>query len=608
MVQIKKIKLWRGLCSNPKCGLSKRQVSEAKMSAVKSKFAGLLRGLLRRFDGDEDVAAKTFRPGAAVEPSAPISMPGSSPSSASVSVSQAAPANPDEIQLPLQPILASLPMELRAKIMGTVNTVTMTLSIPVEKVIAQLATGSVKISFGELRLLAPGVFASSGGELDAKMVALPLNQILLQINPALLARRSVKKPAEISDDISSPFDARGQGLKISTEPFKSQPKTSAPAMPLPMSHFTPPVFEKSVPPPPVGSAPVFTPRWTTPASDKPAPRNGVHGNGANGNGNGNGASKAPYISPPISAAPVPGASAAPVPPTTVLPGQSQPTISAPLAALSEHWPEPLKTEIELLDLSGAQVALPVNLVEPALKLGRVIFSWRDLRSWIKPAVMAVSAHDGIELELPLKILAPLFFSRQNHGGGQKKISVSEEIPNLFFGFPSAEPAGVPPAPTVAPTPVPSAVAAATPLPDTNFFSRTLQPQTSDSEFKRKGGTDFTSRGTAPGEIVSRAMQLPGVAGAVIALPDGLKVASQIPADLNGDTLAAFIPQLFARVNQCSRELRMGDLNNLSFTVGGVPWKIFRVNAVYFAAFGRANEGMPTAQLAMLATELDRKKQ
>jgi predicted regulator of Ras-like GTPase activity (Roadblock/LC7/MglB family) len=103
------------------------------------------------------------------------------------------------------------------------------------------------------------------------------------------------------------------------------------------------------------------------------------------------------------------------------------------------------------------------------------------------------------------------------------------------------------------------------------------------------------------------MKLPGVVGTVIALPDGLKVASQIPAELNGDTLAAFLPQLFARVNQCSRELRMGELNNLSFTVGNVPWKIFRVNAVYFAAFGRANESLPGAPLAALAAELDRKK-
>jgi predicted regulator of Ras-like GTPase activity (Roadblock/LC7/MglB family) len=251
---------------------------------------------------------------------------------------------------------------------------------------------------------------------------------------------------------------------------------------------------------------------------------------------------------------------------------------------------------------AAQVALPVHLVEPMLKRGRVIFSWRDLRSWIKPEVSVVSVHDGIELELPLKVLAPLFFARQKNGAAHRKVSVSEEIPNLFFGFPSAEPASVPPAP------MPSAVAAATPLPDTNFFSRSLQPPTSDSEFKRKGGTDFTSRAATPSEIVFRAMELPGVAGVVIALPDGLKVASQIPADLNGDTLAAFIPQLFARVNQCSRELRMGDLNNLSFTVGNVPWKIFRVNAVYFAAFGRVNESLPTAQLAALATALDHKKQ
>jgi predicted regulator of Ras-like GTPase activity (Roadblock/LC7/MglB family) len=284
-----------------------------------------------------------------------------------------------------------------------------------------------------------------------------------------------------------------------------------------------------------------------------------------------------------------------------LPGQSQPTISAPLAAISEHWPEDLKTEIELLDLNSAQVALPANLVEPALKRGRVIFSWRDLRSWIKPQVSAVSVHDGIELELPLKVLAPLFFARQKNGAGQKKVSVSEEIPNLFFGFPQAQ------APVVPPPTMPSAVAAATPLPDTNFFSRSIQPQTSDSEFKRRGGTDFSTRAATPGEIVFRAMELPGVAGVVIALPDGLKVASQIPADLNGDTLAAFIPQLFARVNQCSRELRMGDMNNLSFTVGSVPWKIFRVNAVYFAAFGRASESLPGVQLAALAAELDRKK-
>jgi predicted regulator of Ras-like GTPase activity (Roadblock/LC7/MglB family) len=283
-----------------------------------------------------------------------------------------------------------------------------------------------------------------------------------------------------------------------------------------------------------------------------------------------------------------------------LPEQSQPTISAPLGALSESWPEALKQEIELLDLMGAQVALPVHLVEPALKRGRVIFSWRYLRSWIQSAAVAVSVHDGLELELPLKVLAPLFFTRKNGSAKtQKKAGVSEEIPNLFFGLPQSEPATLPH------TPPP--VGAFAPLPDTNFFTRVSQPQTTDSEFRRKGGTDFLSRAATPSEVVFRAMELPAVAGAIIALPDGLMVASQIPADLNGDTLAAFIPQIFARVKQCTHELRMGDMNNLSFTVGNVPWKIFRVNAVYFAAFGRANETLPSPQLAALAGSLDRKK-
>jgi len=51
---------------------------------------------------------------------------------------------------------------------------------------------------------------------------------------------------------------------------------------------------------------------------------------------------------------------------------------------------------------------------------------------------------------------------------------------------------------------------------------------------------------------------------------------------------------------------MGELNNLNFTVGNVPWKIFRVNAIFFAAFGRIGEPLPTAQLAALALELDHK--
>jgi predicted regulator of Ras-like GTPase activity (Roadblock/LC7/MglB family) len=438
----------------------------------------------------------------------------------------------------------------------------------------------VKISFGELRQLAPGVFANSGGEHDAKSVVLPLSQILAQINPSLLARRSAQKKVAVTDEVSSPFNTHGEGLKISSAPLK------APVPPPQLPRMAPIIEEAPAPSLPARPVPAF-------ASHNGAPKPSAHDRqvtpqNENGARNGvNGSHKLASFDTSFADS-INGA-----PQISI-----EPPVLAPLNSLAESWPESLRLEIVQLDLGNAQIALPANLVEPALKRGRVIFSWRDLRSWIKPASPGVSVHDSLELELPLKVLAPLFFSRHKNGAGRKKISVAEEIPNLFFGFP--QPASEPD--------LPRPSAAGVPPPDTNFFIRGNQPQTSDSEFKRKGGTDFLSRGATPAEVVARAMELSGVAGAVIALPDGLKVASLIPADLNGDTLAAFLPQIFARVSQCSRELRMGDVNNLSFTVGNVPWKIFRVNAVYFAAFGRANESLPTTQLAALATELDRKKQ
>ncbi len=596
------------------------------MSAVKSKFAGFLRGLLRHFDDNESVAANSdVKELASATPTAtpaPRSTPGrfasrplAKPAAALATVQPPAPKPPakvveikeEKIDLPLQPIIASLPLELRAKITGSATTGS-TISIPVEKVLHQLATGTVKISFGELRQLAPGIFANYNGEHDARAVALPLNQILALVNPGLLARRAAQKRVNVSDDVAGPFETPGTDLKISTEKAKATPPP--PAEPVPLSRFAAPNPPTSSQPLPVVPPPAFAPRWTTPATT-----------GSNGNSGSNGAKNIPARDANGSNgthSPRPAGLETPLSTTEPKSGNppqvstEQPLLVS-LAVLFEHWPDALKLEISQLDLENAQVSLPPNLVEPALKRGRVVFAWRDLRSWIKSAAVAVSVHDNTELELPLKVLAPLFFARQKNGaGGPKKLPVTEEIPDMFFG--ATSPAGAPPAPAtplapVAPPPplMPSAVAAAVPRTDTNFILRSIKPPMSDSEFVRKGGTDFKSRSTSPVEIVTRAMELSGVAGALITLADGLKVASQVPADLNGDTLAAFIPQIFARVTQGSRELRMGDLNNLSFTVGSVPWKIFRVNAVYFAAFGRKNEPLPGAPLAALAVELDHKK-
>jgi hypothetical protein len=370
------------------------------------------------------------------------------------------------------------------------------------------------------------------------------------------------------------------------------------------------------------------------------------------NGNGHGNSYGVPAQPIIPA--LPRQPASPAVPSVPKPVASQPAASesavilAPLAALYELWPEALRMEIVQMSLVNAQVALPVNLVEAALKRGRVTFPWRNLRSWITPPATAASIHDGLELELPLKIIAPLFLARQ---GRPVQISkppaaapattaaamptIPPEIPNLFFGFPQPQTTSEIPEAAVQ-LPVPNAPAPIVPAPiepifapnpadaqqsesNSNFFvpgEAYVAPQpdnTDTTEFRRAPETqtpptDFSSRRTTPKEVVVRAMTLHGVAGALVALPDGLTVASQIPADLNADTLAAFLPQIYGRVSQCTKELRMGELNNLNFTVGNVPWKVFRIHGVYFAAFGRAGEQLPTAQLAQLAGELDRKKQ
>jgi predicted regulator of Ras-like GTPase activity (Roadblock/LC7/MglB family) len=321
----------------------------------------------------------------------------------------------------------------------------------------------------------------------------------------------------------------------------------------------------------------------------------------------------------ISAAPAPPPP--PAAPAAIPPESSQPTVFVSLTALSENWPEALRREIAQMNLADAQVALPAYLVEPALKRGRVIFAWRYVRSWIRPTPPLVSVHDGVELELPLKVIAPLFFTPQKMAARpRRKVAVTAEIPNLFFGFPQpqAPPEAPAPAPEAArPAPALKPVDAIKPvdakLSDTNYYvwgDNGEAPKVDETEYKRSRtpATDFSSRRALPKDLVARAIELPGVVGAIIALPDGLRVASQVPAELNADTLAAFLPQIFDRVSQSTKELRMGALNNVNFTVGNVPWKIFRVNAVYFAAFGRAGEALPTAQLATLAAGLDRKKQ
>jgi predicted regulator of Ras-like GTPase activity (Roadblock/LC7/MglB family) len=441
----------------------------------------------------------------------------------------------------------------------------------------------VQITFGELRQAAPDLFTQADDR-DRVLVPLPLGEVLSRLNPALITRRRVQKQVEIPAEICSPFDQRNQSLIFSVGPAK--PESAPISASIPPSRYVVPAPVPVMPPsrsgitftptpPPPTAAPIKAPTMSS------APR---------ARGPSNGQSCAPASAPTVQ----------PPPPATPI-GKSNPLLVS-LISLAESWPEAVRQELVQLNLVDAKVALPTEIVEQALRQGRVALTWKTLRSWIKPAPLpAVSAHDSSVLELPLKVVAPPFLARQKETAKfRKKVSVDDEIPNLFFGFPRPESGS-------AAVASPTSTAAAQPV-DTNFYiwddgSEQLRVQ-DDAQVGSSPGTKFVAKYATPNEVVSRASALDGVAGALIALPDGLMVASRVSPDLNGDTLAAFLPQIFGKVNQCTKELRMGELNNVNFTVGNVPWKIFRVNAIFFAAFGRAGEPLPTAQLAALAVELD----
>ena len=649
----------------------------------KKNFAGLLRGLLRKVDTSDyaepqsehrsllrQPAAGPVPPAAAQAAAAEElqSVPGDprlqsfpeqvTPAAAPV---PARTSSPQELEMPLLPILEKLPSDLRSKSMlGGVDLQAATITVPVKKVLPQLALGAIKITFGELRSAAPTLFRT-GEEYDSLPITLPLNEVLSRLNPALISRnpgqRIVARP---SDDIAEPFGPVGQGGTLAPAVPKPQTthffKKPAPAEPIKMTSpppvagaplpFVPRATTPSAPPPPAPAAPIppaapqplpFTPRATTPASPPatPTPRVNFNGPGSvfqtpppparnpiptppNPIQNGVNSIPAPFqMSKPHAPAPAPTPTPAPIPVPLQRPAATPvpeaPSILASLAALSEEWPESIRLEIAQFNLTTARVALPIHLVEPALKRGRVIFSWHHVRSWIRPTPPGASPNAGLELELPLKVLAPLFLPAQKKEVRQQAHAElpPSSVPNLFFGFPQPQPEEMAP-----PVNMPDAVPLVKPLDaklnDSNFYvwgENGEDPHLDETTFKRGAApaTDFSSRRALPQEIIDRAMKLPGVTGAIIALPDGLKVAFQLPSEINADTVAAFLPQLFSRVGQCSKELRMGELNNLNFTLGNIPWKIFRVNAVYFAAFGVAGVSLPTAQLAMLAGELDRKK-
>jgi predicted regulator of Ras-like GTPase activity (Roadblock/LC7/MglB family) len=125
-----------------------------------------------------------------------------------------------------------------------------------------------------------------------------------------------------------------------------------------------------------------------------------------------------------------------------------------------------------------------------------------------------------------------------------------------------------------------------------------EPQSLAEAFNQPGKQTWS-----PSEIINYLAQLPEIAGSVVALQEGLVVAHRLPDPLKGEVFAAFLPQIFARINQYSNEMKLGAVDDLLINAHGLPCHLFRVGQVYFAALGKPGIPLPTPILRLCAAAL-----
>jgi predicted regulator of Ras-like GTPase activity (Roadblock/LC7/MglB family) len=248
--------------------------------------------------------------------------------------------------------------------------------------------------------------------------------------------------------------------------------------------------------------------------------------------------------------------------------------------------------------------------------------------------------------IPLRIVAPAFLSASNRAKTPRKaVYLDASIPALFTGA-NSKPAA-PPMDSL-PPPVPEVLEVDLPTPESEsapeselehqsesgpepepaqeeqpvstppltfslapspeplpppapvFANHGKIPESVGEVFGNPHKVDWT-----PAEIVQNTVKLNGVAGAVVALQEGLQVASSLPDGVKSDVVAAFLPQIFARLNQYAGEMRLGDVDDLLFTTHGAHCQIYRLGYVYFAVLGKPGESLPWHELRLVSEELAR---
>ena len=89
---------------------------------------------------------------------------------------------------------------------------------------------------------------------------------------------------------------------------------------------------------------------------------------------------------------------------------------------------------------------------------------------------------------------------------------------------------------------------------------------------------------------------------MVALEEGLVIAQKLPAGFSADTFAAFMPQIFGRLEKYTAEMQLGAATEITIQSEHGPCHIARRGKLYFGTLGRPGEKLPDS-LGNLANQL-----
>ncbi len=442
-------------------------------------------------------------------------------------------AVPETLAISLKSVLDRLPVGLKPLATRAASP-DEKINVPTAKVLAQLATGAVRITLDELRAAAPAGLISPGGQGDA-LVDLPLPEVLRVAGPLLK-----RKPAQKAEPAAGSFFA---GL--------GPTPAAAPAPVTPPAPVAPPAFAPAPP-----AAPPFAPSFhTAPEATK-------------------GGTTFTTFQPafaPVESAPAPSG------PIAAGEAPASSVVLVKLSVLTVGWPENVRKEAT--DLGDVSVEFPREELGNAMKSGKVIFTWGQLRAWMKPGV-GPSAVDSTSLQLPLRVLVEAFMSNMRSGAKSPAAGGDSSSTTFVNRAPVAS--------LTIPPPAPAAPVAA----DTKLGEALGKPEK----------THWT-----PAEIIHAVIGFPGVFGAMLSLQEGHLAAAEMQATLPPELLAYALPKLFSLTGEQSRQMKLGDPTMISLVADGHHWAVFKLEKIFFTVMGRKGHLLPLPQLQTIATEIARQR-